>query len=149
MTGHADRIRGAQRHKAEPASRSRLAALDTFGLRYEMIDEFNCLIEGWYTLNLAMSFWRSIDGASQGYLISALDGEIKRQRKADIERLAADVPPGTRLLVIDTLNSNYQKPTGGRDSIAADRAGSGKPTAAIAESPVGPISSSLLPVVMP
>ena len=80
MTLQSERIREAHRgwRRAEPASRSRLAALDTFGLAYERVDDFNVLVEGEYQLNLAMSFWRAIDGSAQGYLVSTLDAEIRR-----------------------------------------------------------------------
>lgn len=89
MTLQSERIREAHRgwRRAEPASRSRLAALETFGLAYERIDDFNVIVEGSYQLNLAMSFWRAIDDSAQGYLVSALDAEIRRRR--NIEKLAA------------------------------------------------------------
>lgn len=122
MTSRAERIREQHRgaRLAAPASVSRLAALNTFGLRYEHVDEFNVIVEGGYQLNLAMSFWRANDGSAQGYLVSALNEEIKRNR-----------------------NSN---PVAGRDSAAVgNRELTGKPPAAIAESVTGPIS--LLPAV--
>lgn len=80
MTAPAERIKAAHRgyRQAEPASRSRLVALDSFGLRYTRVDDFNVVVEGAYQLNLAMSFWRSIDGTAQGYLVSALAAEIKK-----------------------------------------------------------------------
>lgn len=122
MTAQAERLKAANRgHRiAEPASRSRLAALDSFGLRYERVDDFNVIVEGDYQLNLAMSFWRSIDGTTQGYLVSALAAEIAR---------------------------NSEKPVAGRDSTAAELT-SGKLTRpAVAESVTG--STSLLPAVSP
>jgi hypothetical protein len=142
MTAPAERIKEAHRgyRIAEPASRSRLAALDSFGLRYVRVDDFNVVVEGGYHLNLAMSFWRSDDGAVQGYLVSSLAAEIR------LQRLAADVPAGTSVLMIDPFNSN---PAGGRDSVAASSALSDSGRHAIAESPVGAVSSSLLPVVSP
>lgn len=114
MTAHAERIREAHRgwRKAEPASRSRIAALETFGLRYEVIDDFNVRVAGRYVLNLAISYWRAEDGSAQGYRVSTLDTEIKRWT---IERLAADVPPDANLLLIDTFNS--EKPGAGRDNV--------------------------------
>ncbi|SRR5258708_2363533 len=144
MTGRAERIIAAHRGKsiAAPASASRMAALDSFGLRYKRIDDFNVVVEGEYQLNLAMSFWRSHDGTSQGYLISALDAEIKRRRSL-LERLTADIPPGARVLVIDTLNSNFQKPAASRDSVASPQLSSGTSEIGIAEFAAGPISSSL------
>lgn len=79
MTTAAERLREAHRGlvRAAPASVSRLAALRTFGLRYVEVDDFNVIVEGDYQLNLAMSFWRAIDGSSQGYLVSGLAAEIK------------------------------------------------------------------------
>jgi hypothetical protein len=124
MTSAAERIREQHRgaRVAAPASQSRLAALNTFGLRYVHVDEFNVIVEGDYYLNLALSFWRAIDGSCQGYLVSALNEEIKRNR-----------------------NSN---PVAGRDSVAVgDRELTVKPPAAVAESVTGPQSSSLLPEV--
>lgn len=81
MTLASERIKAAHRgfSRAEPASRSRIAALDSFGLRYTRVDDFNCLVEDRYQLNLAMSFWRAIDGSSQGYLVSALYVELEKQ----------------------------------------------------------------------
>lgn len=131
MTGHAERIKASHRGAAAaaPASASRLAALNTFGLRYERIDDFNVLVEGGYQINLAMSFWRSNDGAAQGYLVSTLDAEIRRHRVSE-------------------------KPVTGRDSDEAGRTASKTVVAPIAESVAGPISpdagsASLLPVVTP
>lgn len=128
MTAPAERIKAAHRgyRQAEAASRSRIAALETFGLRYERVDDFNVIVEGRYQLNLAMSFWRSNDGTAQGYLVSALAAEIAR---------------------------NSEKPATGRDSTVAELT-SGKSRPAVAESVTGPIladarSASLLPVVMP
>lgn len=129
MTAQAERIKAANRgHRiAEPASRSRLAALDSFGLRYVRVDDFNVVVEGDYELNLAMSYWRSNDGSVQGYLVSALAAEIA---------------------------CNSEKPVTGRDSTVAELT-SGKSTRpAVAESVAGPIlpgavSASLLPVVTP
>lgn len=155
MTSQAERIKERNRgwRRAQPASDSRLAALNTFGLRYERVDDFNVIVEGRYQLNLAMSFWRSDDGTAQGYLVSTLDAEIK---KRTVDRLAADVPAGTNLVLIDPFNS--RKPAAGRDSVAAnEREISGKPVAAVAESAAGPTSfdtihggtASLLPVVSP
>lgn len=130
MMNHAERVREAQRHRrpAEHASASRLRALDTFGLRYSRVDDFNVIVEGDYTLNLAFSFWRSIDGSRQGYLVSSLRAEIK-----------------------GTLDS--EKPVTGRDSIASDDTGKTSPPA-IAESVTGSIlsggvSTELLPAVWP
>lgn len=122
MTTAAERIkeqhRGARR--AEPASASRLAALNTFGLRYVRLDDFNVEVEGEYLLNLAMSFWRAIDGSAQGYLVSTLDAEIRRQGK----------------------------PAAGRNSVAAAKTPTSLPLdAAVAESVAGPKSSLLLPEV--
>jgi hypothetical protein len=155
MTAQAERIKAAHRghSRAEPASRSRIAALDTFGLRYERVDDFNVIVEGRFLLNLAMSYWRSVDDEDgcHGYLVSTLDAEIK---KRTIERLAADVPPGTTLLMIDTFNSSSGKPVTGRDSAAANRIASTDPSAAVAEFVTGDIShetgsASLLPAVTP
>jgi hypothetical protein len=94
MTLASERIKQAHRgfRRAEPASRSRLAALETFGLRYVRVDDFNVVVEGDYQLNLAMSYWRSVDGTSQGYLVSTLHAEIAK--------------------------TNSEKPVAGRDSIA-------------------------------
>ena len=80
MTTTAERIREQHRgaRLAATASASRLAALETFGLRYVHVDEFNVIVEGEYQLNLAMSFWRANDGSAQGYLVSTLDAEIRR-----------------------------------------------------------------------
>lgn len=129
MTAPAERIKAANRgHRiAEPASRSRLTALDSFGLRYVRVDDFNVVVEGNYELNLAMSYWRNDDGSAQGYLVSALAAEIAR---------------------------NSEKPVTGRDSTAAELTSGKLSRSAVAESVAGPISSgagsaSLLPVVMP
>ena len=123
MTLQSDRIREANRgwRKAEPASRSRLAALATFGLRLERVDEFNVIVEGRYELNLAMSFWRAIDGSAQGYLVSALAAEIGGNR--NLEKLAE-----------------------GRDSIASPITTSGIAAQghAIAESSASPLSQTAL-----
>lgn len=128
MTGHAERIKTAHRgyRQAEAASRSRIAALETFGLRYVRVDDFNVIVEGDYQLNLAMSFWRSNDGTAQGYLVSALAAEIKHS----------------------------EKPTPGRDSTVAELTSGKQTRPAVAESGVGPSSSdagsaSLLPLVSP
>jgi hypothetical protein len=129
MTGQAERIKEQHRgfRRAEPASQSRIAALNSFGLRYEQIDDFNVMVEGEYQLNLALSYWRAIDGSCHGYLVSALDAEIKKR------------------------NSGIS--TEGRDSVAAS-ATSDTGRQLIAESSVGTPSldelidsSSLLPVV--
>ena len=99
MTLQSERIREAHRgwRRAEPASRSRLAALETFGLAYERIDDFNVLVEGEYQLNLALSFWRAIDDSAQGYLVSALDAEIRRKSpKLAEDRDSAAAPQRTR-----------------------------------------------------
>ncbi|QOZ25332.1 hypothetical protein [Bradyrhizobium sp. CCBAU 51753] len=79
MINQSDRLKERHRgwQKAQPASASRLAALKTFGLRYVELDDFNVLVEGEYTLNLAMSFWRANDGSAQGYLVSTLHDEIR------------------------------------------------------------------------
>jgi len=130
MTAQAERIKAAHRgwRQAEPASRSRLAALDTFGLRYVAVDDFNVIVEGEYQLNIAMSYWRSNDGSAQGYLVSTLDAEIKR---------------------------NSEKPATGRDSDEAGRTASKTVASAnIAESVAGSHSpdsgsASLLPMVSP
>lgn len=132
MTGRAERIREQHRgsRMAAPASQSRLAALNTFGLRYVRVDEFNVVVEDNYQLNLAMSFWRSNDGKTQGYLVSTLDAEIRRHRVSE-------------------------KPVTGRDSEEAGRTASKTAhVAPLAESVTGPISSdagsaSLLPMVTP
>ncbi len=119
MTTQAERIKAAHRgfRQAEPASRSRLAALDSFGLRYERVDDFNVIVEGKYFLNLALSYWRSLaDKSCHGYLVSALNAKI-----------------------------NSEKPVAGRDSIAANRTASNhEPDAAIAESVTG--ANSPMPV---
>ncbi|CAN7381874.1 hypothetical protein LJR220_003397 [Bradyrhizobium sp. LjRoot220] len=125
MTNQAERIREQHRgaRRAEPASTSRLAALDTFGLRYVRIDDFNVIVDGEYLLNLAMSYWRANDGSAHGYLVSTLDAEIRRQGK----------------------------PVAGRDSVAAgDRIASttGREVAAVAESAAGP-QHQALPKVNP
>lgn len=134
MTSAAERLRESHRGflKAAPASASRLAGLRTFGLRYVEVDDFNVIVEGDYQLNLAMSFWRAIDGSRQGYLVSALAAEIKRQHPIS------------------------EKPAGGRDSGAEARTIVRQMTeSALAESPAGPISrdrtstASLLPEVRP
>lgn len=80
MTGQAERIREAHRgcRQAEPAARSRLIALETFGLRFERVDDFNVLVEGRYHLNLALSYWRAEDNSSHGYLVSALAAEVNK-----------------------------------------------------------------------
>jgi hypothetical protein len=145
MTSAAERIREQHRgaRLAAPASVSRLAALETFGLRYDRVDEFNVIVEGDYQLNLAMSFWRANDGSAQGYLVSALNEEIKRRFT---DGLVAMVPEGTTILMVDTFNSISEKPVAGRNSVAAgDRELTVKPPAAVAESVTGP--NSLLPAV--
>ena len=83
MTARAERIKAAHRgfQKSELASRSRIAALDSFGLRYQQVDDFNVIVEGKYQLNLAMSYWRSSDGTSHGYLVSALASKIRDSEK--------------------------------------------------------------------
>jgi hypothetical protein len=122
MTTQSERIKAAHRglRQAEPASRSRLAALDTFRLRYERLDDFNVIVEGKYLLNLALSYWRSLaDKTCHGYLVSALNAKIVSE-----------------------------KPAAGRDSIAEGGRTASTTTAdppAIAESAAGPVSSSLLP----
>jgi hypothetical protein len=136
MTTQAERIKERHRgwRRAQPASDSRLAALATFGLRFVQVDDFNVTVEGNYQLNLAMSFWRANDGSAQGYLVSTLDAEVRRQRK----------------------------PAVGRDSVAVgDRIASPstqRESAAVAESAAGPIVSyderfgetaARLPVVSP
>ena len=95
MTSTSEKRMAAHRGllQAEPASRSRIAALETLGLRYERLDDFNVIVEGRYQLNIAMSYWRAIDGSAQGYLVAALAAEIKR---------------------------NSEKPVAGRDSIAPE-----------------------------
>jgi hypothetical protein len=119
MTAPAERLKEAHRgfRKAEPAARSRLAALDTFGLRYEHVDEFNVIVEGDYHLNLAMSFWRAIDGSMQGYLVSGLAREIR---------------------------TNNPNPAGGRDSTEASEIPGKSTLPAVAESPAGTYSSVAL-----
>lgn len=123
MTLAAERIKAAHRgfRQAAPVSRSRLAALESFGLHYDRVDDFNVVVEGDYQLNLAMSYWRSNDGTAQGYLVSALAAEIER---------------------------NSQKPVTGRDSTAAQLTSGNSSGPAVAESVTGP-SSALLPVVSP
>lgn len=93
MTAHAERIRESHRgwRMAEPASRSRLSALATFGLKFERVDDFNVVVAGQYELNLALSFWRAIDGSSQGYLVSALAAEIARNSNPAPGRDSASV----------------------------------------------------------
>jgi hypothetical protein len=121
MTAQAERIKAAHRgvRQAEPASRSRVIALNSFGLKYERIDDFNYLVEGEYLLNVAMSYWRSeTDPGRHGYLVSGLNAEIKR---------------------------NSRKPVAGRESVAADRPTPTDPDAAIAESATGAVSASLIP----
>ena len=145
MTTSAERIREQHRgaRLAAPASQSRLAALNTFGLRYVHVDEFNVIVEGEYHLNLAMSFWRANDNSAQGYLVSALNAEIRRR---STDQLVAMVPAATTALMIDTFNSISETPVTGRDSVpAGDRELTVKPPAAVAESVTGPIS--LLPLV--
>ncbi len=124
MTSTSEKRMAAHRGstKAEPASRSRIAALETLGLRYERLDDFNVIVEGRYQLNIAMSYWRAIDGSAQGYLVAALAAEIKR---------------------------NSEKPVAGRDSIAPELT---FPTilGSDAESATGHLSRlSLLPTVWP
>lgn len=135
MTTQAERIKERHRgsRRAEPASTSRLAALNSFGLSYVRVDDFNVIVEGEYQLNLAMSFWRANDGSAQGYLVSTLDAEIRRQGK----------------------------PATGRDSVAVgDRIASTtseREVTAVAESVAGPHSfnevyegtAARLPVVSP
>ena len=100
MTLQSERIKEAHRgfRKAEPAARSRLVALNSFGLRYEHVDDFNVIVEGEYHLNLAMSFWRATDGSAQGYLVSALAAEIKRNspKLAEGRDSVAAIPLGPR-----------------------------------------------------
>ena len=127
MTAQAERIKESHRgwRRAEPASRSRLAALDTFRLRYVRVDDFNVIVEGGFQLNLAMSFWRSNDGSSQGYLVSTLHAEINR---------------------------NSEKPVAGRDNVPAELEAT--ELHQHVESVTGPISpgagsASLLPMVTP
>jgi hypothetical protein len=135
MTLAVERLRQSHRgaRLAEPASSSRLAALNSFGLRYVRVDDFNVIVEGDYQLNLAMSFWRANDGSAQGYLVSTLDAEIRRNR-------------------------NSEKPVAGRESIVnpADSDKAAELTidsGCDAESATGPSltagSASLLPVVTP
>ena len=128
MTGQAERIKAAHRgyRQAEPASRSRIAALNTFGLRYVHIDDFNVLVEGQFILNIAMSYWRDVDcDDCCGYLVSALRDQIAKR--------------------------NSEKPVTGRDSDAdSGRTAcctTERPLTALAESVTG--SPSLLPVVSP
>lgn len=129
MTGQAERIKEAHRglRQAEPASRSRIAALNSFGLHYERIDDFNVRVEGFFLLNLALSYWRAEDNSCHGYLVSALDAEIRRR--------------------------HFEKPVAGRDSIAKpadpDRAAElTLDSGCDAESAAGSISSPL-PAVNP
>lgn len=122
MTTAAERIREQHRgaRLAAPASQSRLAALNTFGLRYVHVDEFNVIVEGEYHLNLAMSFWRANDNSAQGYLVSALNAEIRGKQISE-------------------------KPAAGRDSVPAELEAT--ELHQHAESAAGTTSSSLLPVV--
>lgn len=132
MTGQAERIREQHRgsRMAAPASQSRLAALNTFGLSYSRIDDFNVLVEGRYQLNLAMSYWRAVDGSSHGYLVSALYAEINK--------------------------INSEKPVTGRDNVPAELEATELHQQHV-ESVTGPISfdelvaasASLLPLVTP
>lgn len=147
MTGQAERIREAHRgwRQAEPASRSRLIALETFGLRFERVDDFNVLVEGQYLLNLALSYWRAEDNSCHGYLVSALDAEIKRTKVIE------QPEPTTSELVQPIGKRSKRKPAPGRDSDATgDRTADSTTasTVAIAESGAG-ASSRLLPVVAP
>ena len=130
MTLQAERIKAAHRgfRKAEPASASRVAALETFGLRFTRVDDFNVIVEGEYQLNLAMSYWRSLDGSSHGYLVSALNAEIKGYKQI------------------------HETPAGGRDSAATsettlspDAAASSE---AVAESPAGDLSATSMSALM-
>ncbi len=121
MTSASDRIKERHRgwRQAQPARESRLAALSSFGLKYDHIDDFNVLVESRYQLNLALSFWRSVDDPQrQGYLVSALAAELKKL--------------------------NPEKPVTGRDSAAGcgDRTvcTTEPPQAARAESVTGPTS---------
>lgn len=129
MTGQAERIREAHRgwRQAEPASRSRLLALETFGLRYVQVDDFNVVVEGEYLLNLALSYWRAEDNSCHGYLVSGLAAEIGRTR----------VIESAQPICIS------EKPAAARDSAARPD------THTVAEASAGHQSSSLLPVVMP
>lgn len=95
MTSAAERIREQHRgwRQAEPASASRIAALNSFGLRYVQVDDFNVIVEGGYMLNLAMSFWRAIDGSAQGYLVSTLNDEIRGTRPEEKPAAGRDSGP--------------------------------------------------------
>lgn len=133
MTGQSERIRESHRgsRMAEPASRSRLAALATFGLRFVQVDDFNVVVEDEYELNLAMSYWRAADGSSHGYLVSGLAAEIGRTK------------------VLEPTDKTNPAPD--RDSDATgDRTAEPTTASAIAitESGAG-ASSRLLPVVVP
>jgi hypothetical protein len=122
MTTAAERLREAHRGFVR-------AALRTFGLRFVEVDDFNVIVEGDYQLNLAMSFWRAIDGSCQGYLVSALAAAIGRQRPS---------PP---------LSPN---PAEGRDSSAASRTTVRQMTgSALAESSAGSPTAELLPETWP
>lgn len=114
MINQSERIMGAHRGwwKAEPASRSRLAALETFGLRFERLDDFNVRVEGSYLLNLALSYWRAEDNSCHGYLVSALDAEIKRTK------IIEPLVPSTRELVlaIGKRKQESENPAPDRDS---------------------------------
>lgn len=146
MTGQAERVREAHRgwRQAEPAARSRIAALETFGLRYERIDDFNVLVEGFYLLNLALSYWRAQDNSCHGYLVSALDAEVRSRRASAV---AAAVPHGTTVIVIDTFSSHQEKPAAGRDNVPAELEAT--ELHQHVESAAGHQSSSALPAVWP
>lgn len=136
MTGQAEKIRERHRgwRRAQPASESRIAALNTFGLRYVVVDDFNVIVEGRYHLNLAMSFWRADDNSAQGYLVKTLRDEIRGKQ----------------------LHEHHEKPATDRDSVTAipsdnpDPSDDNQASAVVAESVAGSYSldagsASLLP----
>jgi hypothetical protein len=142
----AERIKAAHRGsmRAECASRSRIAALNTFSLNYERIDEFNVQVEGVFQLNLAMSYWRSIDDPTcHGYLVSGLNAEIERRRAAALDTIVASVPTHAAAVIIDTFNDHPEKPATGRDSDAATDLTHTSAQSCVAESVAGHTSSQL------
>lgn len=128
MTTAAERLKASNRgaQLAAPASASRIAALESSGLRFSYLDDITVVVESDYVLNIAGSHWHRIDDpACHGYLVGSLAAEIRKR--------------------------NSEKPATGRDSVVAGgrtALTATDVTAPIAESVAGP-TSSLLPVVAP
>lgn len=126
MTALADRIRSQHRGSsiAAPASASRLAALEHYGLRYEMLDDLAVLVEQQYRFNIAGSSWVHVSERDcHGYLVASMFADFKKR--------------------------NSEKLAPGRDSGAAFLKPPTDPVVALAESGASPQSSLTLPGVNP